>query len=55
MMHADQLMGNIAIFFIAAVLWDDMRQGNRLTPKRRIWLIMAAAFALISSVLHVAA
>ncbi len=52
-MEASWILTNIAIILVAASLWDDLRQGGRLSPARKTWLLIAGIFAVVSAVLVV--
>jgi len=45
-MDANRILGNVALLFALAVLWDDLKSGGRLDPKRRTWLLIAGAFSI---------
>ena len=44
------ILTNIAILLVLLAMWDDMRRGNRLTPARKTWLLVAAIFTVVSLV-----
>lgn len=51
-MQAGNILTNIAIFMLAATLWDDLRQGGRITSARKTWLMIACIFAGMSGLLQ---
>ena len=51
-MQAGNILTNIAIILLAAALWSDMRQGNRITPAVKTYLTVACLFAAISAILQ---
>ncbi len=51
-MQTGAIFTNIAIFMIVATLWDDLRQGGRITPARKIWLLIACIFSGVSVLLQ---
>ena len=51
-MQASGILISIAILLLAAAMWDDLRRGNRVTPARKTYLMVACIFALVSAVLQ---
>ena len=51
-MPASEILICIAILFLAATIWDDLRRGDRVTPARKTYLMVACIFALVSAVLQ---
>ena len=51
-MPVSGILISIAVLFLAAVIWDDLRQNDRLTPARKTWLLVACLFAVVSVVLQ---
>jgi len=45
-MNASVVLTNVALLFVVATFWDDMKHGGRLQSKRRTWLLMAGIFAI---------
>jgi hypothetical protein len=45
-MNASVVLTNVAVLLIAAALWDDMKRGGRLEPRRRTWLLTAGIFGI---------
>jgi hypothetical protein len=41
-MLAGNILTNVAVLFLAAAVFDDLRQGDRLTPTRKTRLLVAA-------------
>ena len=46
-MPAGNILTNVAVLLLAAAVFDDMRRGDRLTPARKTWLLIAALFAAV--------
>ena len=51
-MQASGILTCVAVLLLAATIWDDMRRGDRVTPARKTYLMVACIFALVSAVLH---
>ncbi len=45
-MGATVILTDVALLLLVLALWDDMRAGGRLEPRRRTWLLTAGIFAL---------
>ena len=54
-MLAGNILTNVAVLLLAAAVFDDMRQGGRLTPARKTWLLVAAAFAAVGIAVELSA
>lgn len=52
-MQTGNILTNLAILFLAAALWDDLRRGARLTTARKTWLLVACIFAAVSLALQI--
>ncbi|MHC4399965.1 MAG: hypothetical protein ACYTG0_09820 [Planctomycetota bacterium] len=52
-MDTSSILTNVAVFFLAATLWDDMRRGGRATIAGKTWLLVGCLFAAVSVVLEV--
>ncbi len=50
-MDTSGILTNVAILFVAATVWDDMRRGDRLANTGKTWLMVACIFAAISIIL----
>ena len=50
-METATILTNVAILFVAAALWDDMRRGGRVTAAGKTWLLVACIFAAVSILL----
>jgi hypothetical protein len=51
-MGAETILTNVAVLFLAATVWNYLRQEERLTPARKTWLLVASIFAAISLILQ---
>ena len=51
-MQASGILISIAVVFIAATVWDDMKKNGRITPARKTWLLVACLFAIVSAILQ---
>lgn len=47
-MQASGILTSIAILFLAAAQWDDLRKNDRVTPVRKTCLMVASIFAVVS-------
>lgn len=52
-MGTSGILISVAVLLIAAAVWDDLRQGGRVTPARKTYLLVACIFAAVSAVLQV--
>jgi hypothetical protein len=52
-MPAGQILTGVAIILLAAAVWDDLRRGDRVTPARKTYLLVACLFGLASAVLAI--
>ena len=50
--QANEILISVAILFLAAAHWDDLRQNDRVTPARKTFLIVACIFALTSVIMR---
>lgn len=46
-MLAGNILTNVAVLLLAAAVFNDMREGDRLTPAKKTWLLVAAVFAAV--------
>lgn len=51
-MAVNGILTSIAILFIAAVIWDDLRKNDRVTNTRKTWLLVACIFAIVSVIVQ---
>ena len=52
-MQASGILTSVAVLFLAATIWDDLREHDRVTPARKTYLLVACIFAVVGAVLHV--
>jgi hypothetical protein len=52
-MEAINILTNIAVLFLAAAFWDDMKCNGRVTPMRKTFLLVACIFSLVSVVVQI--